>query len=476
MAGAYGERFRPQYHFSPPRNWMNDPHGLIWRGGRYHLYYQYHPHSCRWGPMHWGHAVSEDLLHWRHLPIALWPDEIGTIFTGDVVAAETGAPPLPATGELAAVYSYDDQSVGLAASVDGGCRWRKYAGNPVIASPGGNFRDPKVRWHPESERWLMAIAQEQSVQFYQSADLREWRRCGEFRAPTAGDDPWEVPDFFPIGAGEERRWVLLVSVPNAPAGGGGVRYFIGHCDGAQFHSEIGPETECWLDYGPDNYAGSTWKYLPGGHRVYIGWLNNWRYAEALPTVGWRGALTIPRELRLEHTAAGPRLLQQPIAELHSLRGEAISLPAQTIAPGANPLANRRMRCGEISLVIEARAADSISLSLFNGDTGGAEICYNCQRQELCLARAPSASLPIHEEYAVAVNAPLPLRGGKLSLRILLDHSSVEVFADGGRAVMSARVFPEASADGLSLCATGGAAWLASGALWPLQSTWRGVER
>ncbi len=472
MEHLYEEEFRPRFHFSPRHNWMNDPHALLWHAGEYHLFYQYHAESTIWGPMSWGHAVSVDRLHWQHLPIALCPDTIGTIFTGDVVHDRDNTSNLLPGGGLVAVHSYDDQSVGVATSADKGRTWQTFPGNPIIASPGGNFRDPKIFWDGKDRCWRMAIAREQSVQFYTSSNLLDWSYCGDFRAPTAGDLPWEVPDLFPLTAMGDPRWALLVSTPNALAGGAGMRYFIGEFTEGVFRSEIPEDEALWLDYGPDNYAGSTWKQDPSGRCVYLSWFNNWRYAAVLPTEGWRGALTIPRELQLLETTKGPRLRQFPIAEITTLRGEAKHWRGLLLQEGFDPLEGLRSASCEIQLVLEPREANEVCLRVLLGDTGGTRICYNVQEECLVVDRMNSGHTDFHEEFPAKQSIPLILQGEPLSLTVLVDQSMVEVFAQGGRVVSSARVFPKTGWDRLSLLAKGGAARLRALTVWPMASVWR----
>lgn len=474
MRRAYDERYRPQYHFSPPRNWMNDPHGLVWHEGEYHLFYQHNAKDTRWGPMSWGNTVSADMLHWRHLPIAISPDAIGGIWTGCVVSDSANTSGLLPGGGLVAIYSYEDQSVGLAYSADRGRNWTSYQANPIIPSPGGNFRDPQVLWHEGCQRWLMAISRERAVQFFDSLDLRRWTPTGEFSVPASDDAPWEMPDIFPLGEGDARRWVMLVSMSGAPAGGLGIRYFIGDFDGRAFRSELPDEMECWLDYGPDNYAGATWKYEPSGRRLYIGWLNNWRYAEATPTQGWRGALTVPRELRLVETGTGPRLRQEPLVELACLRGEARHWEAQPIEEVTNLLDRIRSSHCEMQLELVPQTAAAVCIRVHMGATGGIDICYNAQEGKLLVDRTHSGRTDFHEDFAAVASAPLDLRGEPLRLRVFIDRSSVEVFANEGRVVLSSRVFPGDDWDGMALFTCGGAAWLQSLTIWPLQSIWREV--
>ncbi|MEZ4595112.1 MAG: glycoside hydrolase family 32 protein, partial [Chloroflexota bacterium] len=325
------EPFRPAYHFTPPTAWLNDPNGMVYYDGEYHLFYQYHPDSTVWGPMHWGHAVSTDLVNWQHLPIALAPDELGYIFSGSAVIDwhnTAGFGP----EAMIAIYTYHDananQSQAIAYSLDKGRTWTKYAGNPVIPTPTNirDFRDPKVLWYEDEDgngRWVMALAVGRSILFYSSPNLIDWVATGSFGfGHGATDGVWETPDLFelPVAGTAESRWVLTVGIgDHAPASGSGMQYFIGQFDGQTFTNENPKETVLWADYGADFYAAQSWSDAPNGRRLWLAWLNNWQYANQIPTTTWRGAMTLPRELRLVQTEAGIRLGQTAVPELTHLR-------------------------------------------------------------------------------------------------------------------------------------------------------------
>jgi fructan beta-fructosidase len=289
---------------------------LVYFEGEYHLFYQYHPNDVVWGPMHWGHAVSKDLIHWETLPIALFPDEHGTIFSGCVVVDADNTSGLVSGGGLVAVYSYHTQAQGVACSQDCGRTWIKYENNPVLPALQRDFRDPKVFWY--EDRWVMVIAAGRTLMFLRSPDLLHWETMSEFDGSYRGGI-WEVPDLFPMEIEGVTKWVLIVSVnPTAPAGGGGTRYFVGSFDGRAFIDDY-PDQTLWFDWGADNYAGSTYSNIADERRLFIAWMNNWVYAEIIPTSVWRGAMTIPRELSLIRTTEGIRLAQRPVSALDKLR-------------------------------------------------------------------------------------------------------------------------------------------------------------
>jgi fructan beta-fructosidase len=294
----YQEKHRPQFHFSPPAHWMNDPNGMVYFEGEYHLFYQHYPDSSVWGPMHWGHAVSADLVHWENLPIALYPDSLGYIFspwsigTTPVAWVKNGQPPLVAVftyhnaeGEKAGRNNYQTQ--GIAYSNDKGRTRTKYARNPVVADPGiRDFRDPKVRWDEGTKQWLMVLAAQNQVKFYRSSDLKNWQHLSDFGKQWGGHGGvWECPDFFPMKVGNtaQTKWVLLLNInPGGPNGGSGTQYFVGSFDGKSFHLDdtfaraVANEKAVWLDYGRDNYAGVTWSDVPeaDGRRLFMGWMSN----------------------------------------------------------------------------------------------------------------------------------------------------------------------------------------------------------
>ncbi|NNC99729.1 MAG: glycoside hydrolase family 32 protein, partial [Gammaproteobacteria bacterium] len=328
----YREKHRPQVHFTPPENWMNDPNGMVYFEGLYHLFYQYNPSDKVWNDMHWGHATSSDLITWEHRPVALHsePAGLGFIFSGCAVVDwnNTSGFGVDNKPPLVAIFTHSsttaDQVQSLAYSNDSGDNWTVYSGNPILGNHGiADFRDPKVFWDDRSDCWVMVLAAGPVVKFYRSADLRGWEHFHDFgEGVGAHGGVWECPDLFQleIENSQQKKWVLIVSMnPGGPNGGSATQYFIGDFDGERFvqaHSEI-----LWLDYGPDNYAGVTWSDMPAddGRRILIAWMSNWQYANIVPTDPWRGSMTVPRELTLIKTKHGLRLACRPISEFNSLR-------------------------------------------------------------------------------------------------------------------------------------------------------------
>lgn len=449
--------YRPLYHFSPPQGWQNDPNGLVYFSGEYHLFYQHHPHSAVWGPMHWGHAVSADLLHWEHLPIALYPDAIGTIWSGSAVVDADNTSGLVPGGGLVAMFSYDNQSQGIAYSTDKGRTWKMYAGNPVIPTPKNDFRDPKVFWYAPRKQWSMVLAHTDRVEFYASPDLTTWTQTGEFGV-TAGSHGgvWECPDLFPLTHNGQTHWVLLVSVGNgAPGGGNGIQYFIGSFDGTTFTSEAPPEQTLWFDYGTDNYAGVTYNNVPGDRRIYVGWMSGSPYASVTPTDTWRGAMTVPRELSLRDLpGAGLRLVQRPIAEFGTLRTVLVTKQDVTLRDESLSLPLNGSHALDVVIEAEVRAS-AFEVRLRGQGEQVTTVAVYPSRNRITLDRRLSGKTDFHEAFPASYEAPLTLVEGRLRLRVLVDASSMEVFAEDGAAVFTCQIFPDPSETSLELMAVEG---------------------
>ena len=466
--------FRPLFHFTPPQMWMNDPNGLVFFRGEYHLFYQYHPESTSWGPMHWGHAVSQDLVHWKHLPIALYPDEIGTIFSGSAVIDWENTAGFGRAAMVAAFTHFDPQtetqSQSLAYSVDRGKTWTKYAGNPVLSPPPllKDFRDPKVFWYgtPQDGQWVMVIVAGNAVLFFTSPDLVHWDPSGSFGfgyGATSG--VWETPDLFEltVAGGSESRWVLTVGVGDGgPNGGSATQYFVGTFDGHTFHCDNPKETVLWLDYGADLYATQTWNEEPRGRRVLIGWMSNWQYAREIPTSDWRGSFTFPRELTLVETSKGFRVAQKPIDELHSLETQTRRWKDETLDPGVNLLAGIKGAAFWIQAVLVVdHEVEDVGLRVFANQEFETTIGYTPKGETLYVDRRSSGTGDFDPGFPTLHRAPLQLRGGRLTLEILVDRSSIEIFANDGLLAMTERVFPCETCQGLELFGVGGAVTIES---------------
>ena len=349
-SSSYNELYRPQIHYTPAKNWVNDPNGMVYIDGTWHLFYQYNPYGNGWGNMSWGHATSTDLVHWTEQPTALVPDALGDIFSGSAVydADNTGG---FGKGAMVAFYTAAGahQQQALAYSTDGGKTFTKYDGNPIIANTTrGDFRDPKVFWHAETKRWVMSLALgwEYGIQFWTSTDLRTWREASTFTTEVGRckRGQWECPDLLRMNYNGQEKWVLIVSVnPGGPVIGSGTMYFVGNFDGEKFTADdLG--YPLWLDYGLDNYAGVTWSNTPDGRIILIGWMNNWSYSGDVPCDPWRSAFTLPRELSLVDYQGKPVLASRPVKELDKLASDWSTLAPWAIArkrPTKSPIAHRQ---------------------------------------------------------------------------------------------------------------------------------------
>ncbi|OGO54268.1 MAG: hypothetical protein A2V85_17335 [Chloroflexi bacterium RBG_16_72_14] len=448
---------RPAFHFAPARGWMNDPNGLIAVDGEYHLFFQHNPEADDWGPMHWGHAVSRDLLAWEPLPLALAPDDNGTIFSGSAVIDRCGTSGF-GVGALVAVFTYDNrtgQSQGLAGSNDGGRSWSKHAANPILRAPAGvhEFRDPRVFWWQPPEaagagHWVMVLACGDEVRLYTSADLVGWEWASTFRdAEGATDVLWETPDLFELPVeGEESRWVLAFGLlGDGPCGGTGTKYLVGRFDGTRFIPEPG-STPRWVDQGPDFYAAQTWT---GAERpIWAAWLGNWAYARSVPSTGWRGTLTVPRELSLVRTPGGLRLRQVPTGAIARSRRPIVALTDITPMPGERiALADGQLAL-DVRLAVrnEPRVAGALRLRLTSttdepdghDDTPVAVITLDGRSGtlEVCRRAIALGSEGANDVWVRPGRAELGKGEGDLSLRILVDATSLEVFAEDGLTCVS----------------------------------------
>lgn len=485
----YQETYRPQFHFTPEMNWMNDPNGLVYFDGEYHLFYQHNPHGNEWGHMSWGHAVSTDLVHWKHLPIALHDEHGVMIFSGCCVVdwknssgfGKNGRPPMVAiyTG-----HGYGKQTQDLAYSNDNGRTWTKYSGNPVLDLNEKDFRDPKVFWHEPTSKWVMlvSLAAAKKLQFYTSSDLKQWKLASEFGPAGVEAKPnWECPDLFELPIDNEsgkKKWVLQIDIGGgAPAGGSGSEYFVGEFDGTKFTCDDPDKKSRWTDYGRDFYAAVSFSDIPkeDGRRIWIGWMNNWQTA-LLPTSRWRSAMSIPRVLSLRKTDNGYDLIQTPVKELQSLRK-----PQMTIGGPILLTNNRRsivsasQSVGQYELIAEILMKDckkfGFEIAASSDSNQKTVVAYDASEKVLYIDRTQSGTVNFDPKFAGVHKAPIKLKEGKLKLRLFVDTSSVEVFANGGSTVLTDRIFPDPKSTGLKFFSEGGTAVINSIKLFPLQSIW-----
>jgi len=448
------EVYRPQVHFSPRAHWINDPNGMVYSNGTYHLFFQYHPYSSVWGPMHWGHATSSDMIHWKEEPIAIYPDSIGTIFSGSAVVDKNNTAGFGKNGQtpLVAIFTQhnaeaekagrnDFQNQSLAYSLNNGKTWLKYAANPVLKNPGiTDFRDPKVMWYEPLKKWIMTLATKDHISFYSSKDLKSWIRESEFGASVgAHGGVWECPDLFMLDDNGKKVWVLIVNLnPGGPNNGSATQYFLGDFDGNKF-TPYNTDIK-WLDYGPDEYAGITWSNT-GNRKIFLGWMSNWLYANMVPTETWRNAMTIPRELKLQHLGKDILIAAEPVRELTNIQSKPIiisNLKINKTIDMAGIVQKPTLPC---RLNLNFEEVKDFSLIVSNDMGEELIIGYDKKQHQYFIDRSKSGKTTFQKEFAARHVAPRFTDRAKMNISLLIDASSVELFADDGLTVMTAIFFP-----------------------------------
>ncbi|SFD24457.1 levanase [Chitinophaga sp. CF118] len=466
-------QWRPVYHFTPAKNWTNDPNGLIYLNGVYHLYYQHNPYENKWGHMSWGHATSKDLLHWEHLPIAIpekeEKDTTTWIFSGSAVLDEQNTSNF-GKNAIVAIYTADQpkqqkESQFIAYSTDGGLTYTNYPGNPVIDIHRPDFRDPSVIWLEEQHKWLMTVAvpEARKVQFYTSSNLKEWELLSEFGNQGDIRKIWECPSLTPIfvdGDPAKKKWLLMVSSGNQDAATG-MQYFVGDFDGKTFKNDNPADKQLFVDYGRTFYAAIPYNNLPDNRQTMLGWLMPFETG----TYPWRGQMSIPRDLLLKSTPKGIRLYQQPSEVLYASLDK---LPAANKLLKKNITISKELTLGTaksfntntnwIDATFTPGTAQSFGFKVAQ-DKNGNEVTvgYDIQRNELFI-----------REKGKGDTISLPVRSSdKVRLQILFDKSSLEVFVNGGETVFTTLLFPEKEATGLAVFAEGGNVQLDSLKVWNL---------
>ena len=492
---AAREAHRLQYHFSPPSHWMNDPNGMVFYKGEYHLFYQYYPDSTVWGPMHWGHAVSKDLVHWEHLPIALYPDSLGYIFSGSTVVDWKNSSGLGTQTDppLVAIYTYHDavmaekgdttyQTQGLAYSNDAGRTWHKYEQNPILENPGiKDFRDPKVFWFEPQQKWIMSLAVYDHVRFYSSPDLKTWTLESEF-GKTAGSHAgvWECPDLFPlrVEGSDISKWVLLLSInPGGPNGGSATQYFVGDFDGKTFTNENADSITIWLDGGRDNYAGVTWSDIPAadGRKIFMGWMSNWLYGQVVPTGTWRSAMTLPRQLTLHKHNNGYRLHSNPVKELESLRGDAFVFQNDTFSNELDLTSQIGFPPSQMEIILEMEAdtsASNIGIAVLNSRGEEYRVGYDAKNGQYYSDRITAGKNSFSPEFAKPVVFTKRESGEKLlRWHIFFDVASCEFFADQGAVAITEIFFPNEDFNQIKLYAEDGEVVIRKAEFYRMKSIW-----
>ena len=419
------EKHRPTYHHTPAYGWMNDPNGMFFKDGVWHLYFQYNPYGSYWENMSWGHSTSTDLIHWEQQPTALVGDGLGTIFSGSCVVDKENTAGFGANAVVAFYTSAGErQTQSMAYSTDGGKTFTKYANNPVLTSEAPDFRDPKVFWNAEAGFWNMILAVGQEMQIFSSANLKDWTFESSFgRQYGNHGGVWECPDLMkmPVEGTDQSKWMLICNInPGGPFGGSATQYFVGTFDGHTFQCESAPEVTKWMDYGKDHYATVTFSDAPDNRKVAIAWMSNWQYANQVPTKQFRSANSIARDLGLFEYKGETYCSVRPAKEMDAVRGEVLKQPSE--------------RC---EIVITLRGEAEITLRNAKGER--VTMTYNPDEEHFYMNRLQSGDVSFSDNFPTITVAPTY---GKLKqLRLFVDKCSIEALDADGKMAMTNLVFP-----------------------------------
>ena len=445
------EKFRPVYHHTPAYGWMNDPNGMFYKDGVYHLYFQWNPYSSVWGNMHWGHSTSTDLMHWKFEGCAIVPDAWGAIFSGSCVVDHENT---AGFGKEAVVAFYtsakstpwgDIQMQSMAYSLDNGKTFTKYEGNPILTSSEKDFRDPKVFWYAPGKHWVMILAVGQHMEIYSSVNLKEWKKESEFGAMQgAHGGVWECPDLveIPVEGTREKKWVLICNLnPGGPFGGSAAQYFVGSFDGKKFVNESPTQTK-WMDWGKDNYATVTWNNAPDGRCIALGWMSNWQYANNVPTRQYRSANTLARDLTLYREGQELYLKSTPSVEVKKARGKKVSIPSFRVSEKHEivNLFKDNQGAYEVEILIQNAGASKIAFCLLNDKGEKVSMYYDLNRKQFVMDRSESGTVDFSKDFPAVTVAPANV-DKELTLRLFVDRSSIEAFGEDGKFVMTNLVFP-----------------------------------
>lgn len=450
----YQEKHRPQFHFTPRENWINDPNGLVYFDGEYHLFYQRNPHSNNHADMHWGHATSTDLYHWEEHGIALAPDELGTIFSGSAVVDKNNTSGLFESdlGGLVAIFTHDGESQqqSIAYSKDNGRTWTKYEGNPVIPNTEiKDFRDPKVSWHEDSKQWVMVLACGDHIQFYGSPNLIDWTYLSSFgKEYPSHIGVWECPDllYLPVENRDQKEWVLIVSInADGPNGGSAVYYFTGHFDGKEFHpNEKVDDPLKWADVGKDFYAAVSWDNTD--ETYWIGWMNNWQYAGVVPVSPWRSAMSLVRKVSLQEKDGELLLKQEPILVNNNnevTNYKDVIIPSDT--EKSYPISDTALVKMQVS---STSSCMQWGLELLTDQHESFRLDIDNQANTYTFYRTEG-------EVDFSVDFPEEVKGSLNgidvhTLTVCVDRSSVELFLNDGVSVSTNLIFPKGNVDKLTI--------------------------
>ena len=479
---ANREKYRPAYHHTPLYGWMNDPNGMVYKDGVWHLCYQWNPFGSKWQNMTWGHSSSRDLIHWEHHEPTLLPDGLGTIFSGSSavdVANSAGF------GKDAVVTLYTSaatsQIQSLAYSTDGGYKFSTYEGNPVLPFE-SEARDPNMWWNNETKLWTLVLAHalEHEMLIFTSPDLKQWTLQSSFgKGLGAQDGVWECPDLFelPVANTNVKKWVLVCNInPGGPFGGSATQYFVGDFDGKTFKVDVdaaGNVPTKWMDFGKDHYATVSWSDAPDGRRTVIGWMSNWQYATEVPTLQYRSANTLPREMGLFEEKGQYYVSSTPSPELTALRGD-LTHQAKRVSVSNKPhnitLPRENDGICEILMEVDARGADSLVMTLSNKAKEEVKMIYRVYKSELSFDRTQSGLVDFSQDFPAVTVAPTFSAKGKVKLRLFIDRSSMELFEQDGRFAMTNLVFPTSPYTTLSLESAGGKAKVTNLQVYSIQPT------
>ena len=445
------EKYRPVYHHTPAYGWMNDPNGMFYKDGVWHLYFQHNPYGSVWGNLAWGHSTSTDLVHWQYEGDPVMADALGLIFSGSSVVDKDNTAGFGA-GTIVSFYTSaksspwgDVQMQSMAYSTDGGKTFTKYDGNPVITSTARDFRDPKVFWYAPGKHWVMMLAVGQEMQIWSSADLKDWKYESSFGAKQgAHGGVWECPDLveLPVEGTKEKRWVLICNInPGGPFGGSATQYFVGTFDGKKFTNQFPTKTK-WMDYGKDHYATVTFSNAPDGRCVALGWMSNWQYAAVVPTKQYRSANTIARDLTLYRQGGDLLLRNAPSKEIEAARKDAKSIKKFNVsdAYSIENLLDGNDGAYEIEMEIKSNGAQKIVFTLLNGKGESVLMYYDTAMRQFVMDRSNSGETAFSRDFPAMTAAPVG-EGDDFTLRLFVDRSSIEAFGDGGKFVMTNIVFP-----------------------------------
>jgi sucrose-6-phosphate hydrolase SacC (GH32 family) len=479
---------RPALHFTAEKMWINDPNGLIHHNGQYHLFYQANPYGTTWGNMSWGHATSPDLHNWTEHPVAIACDDEEEIYSGSIVFDDTNSSGLgdrdakPLVAIYTSAYKLSSKRSGtqaqsLAYSLDGGTTWEKYGNNPVLTRHSAHFRDPKVFRYTGTDEtyWVMVAveAEQREVVIYKSEDLKHWEHLSNFGPANATGGVWECPDLFPLpvdGDPQHMKWVLTVNLnPGGPNGGSAGQYFIGHFDGVTFTSETtvaddstDPRPQLqrydWLDWGRDYYAAVSFNDAPDKRRIMIAWMNNWDYAEAVPTAPWRGQMSLPRELSLATKNGRPHLIQRPaVSHLISASEPSAAKEGPILLDNSEYQLRAGLQgAGIIDIDMRIQDAGEVGL-LIQGPDSEIRIGVRPAEGTLFLDRSAAGNTSFHSTFPSIDSAPAPTKDGRLQMRVYLDHNSIELFIHDGEITLTDAIFPSSPLTSLTFYALDGRA-------------------